>query len=171
MIFINRDDLDYYVSLHGKNLTRLCLKLCRNSHEAENLYQETWCRVVDKIHLYNKSKPFEPWLFTICVNIFKNLYKKAKNTPVTIFDGNEEMEWAINNAVETKPIFNEEHDLLRQIINELDEKHRIVIILYYFSDYSLPELASIIRIPQGTVKSRLHKAREIIKRRLEDNEK
>ena len=163
--------LDRYVTQHGNSLTRLCLKLCRNDAEAEDLFQETWCRVVEKIRFYDESKPFEPWLFTLCINSFRNSYKKAKNKPVAVFDSDEEQEFTINKAIDSKPVFNEEYDFLRQIISELDEKHRIVVVLHYFRDYSVKELASIIRIPQGTVKSRLHKAREIIKRRLEDDGK
>jgi len=164
-----RNDLVRHVAEQEKHLTRLCLKLCRNRSDAEDLYQETWCRVAAKIHLYDESKPFQPWLFTICVNTFRNAYKKAKSKPDALFDNNEEVERAINETAASATVFNEEHDLLRQIINELDEKHRIVIVLHYFSDYSMEELASIIGIPQGTVKSRLHKARKIIKGRLEDS--
>jgi len=80
------------------------------------------------------------------------------------------MGWAINNTADNKPMFNEEYDSIKQIIDDLDEKHRIVIVLHYFSDYSVEQLASIIGIPQGTVKSRLHKARRIIRGRLEENE-
>lgn len=168
---MNRDKIDQHISLHGKNLTRLSLKLCRNQNEAEDLYQETWCKVVEKLYSYDETKPFEPWLFTICINIYRNLYKRAKNRPIAVFHTDEEKEWAIDRTADTTPIFNEEHDLIRQIINEMEEKFRIVIILHYFGDYSIAELSSIIRIPQGTVKSRLYKAREIIRGRLEDNEK
>lgn len=167
---MERNELIRHVTEQEKHLTRLCLKLCRYRNDAEDLYQETWCRVVAKIHLYNESKPFQPWLFAICVNTFRNAYKKAKSKPVALFSINEETEWAINNTADSTPEFNEEHDLLRHLINELDEKYKIVIVLHYFGDYSVEELASIIGIPQGTVKSRLHKARELIRERLEDNE-
>lgn len=147
------------------------MKLCRNYNEAEDLYQETWCKVVEKFYLYDESKPFEPWLFAICINAYKNAYKRAKNKPVAVFSSDEEKEWAINSTPNSIPTFNEEHDFIKQIINEMDEKFRIVIILHYFRNYSVAELSSIIRIPQGTVKSRLHKARELIRRRFEEIEK
>ena len=167
---MDRDGLIRYVAEHEKTLTRLCVKLCRNLSDAEDLYQETWCRVVDKIHLYDESLPFLPWLFSICVNTYRNAHKKAKSRPVEQFGSIEEMEWAIDRTVDPKPVFNEEHDLIRQIIDELDERFRVVVVLHYLSDISVQELASIIGIPQGTVKSRLHKARKIIRRRLEDYE-
>ena len=167
---MDRDGLIRYVAEHEKALTRLCLKLCQNLVDAEDLYQETWCRVVSKIHLYDESLPFLPWLFAICVNTYRNAHKKAKRRPVAQFDNIEEMEWAIDRAVSSEPVFNVEHDLIRQIVHGLDEKFRIVIVLHYFSDFSVQELASIIGIPQGTVKSRLHKARKTIKGRLEEHE-
>ena len=167
---MERSDIISCIEEHEKNLTRLCMKLCRNRSDAEDLYQETWCRVVEKIHQYDETKPFQPWLFAICVNSYRNAYKRAKRMPVAVFDSSEEMGWAINNTADNKPMFNEEYDLIKQIIDDLDEKHRIVIVLHYFSDYSVEQLASIIGIPQGTVKSRLHKARRIIRGRLEENE-
>ena len=168
---MERNDLNRYIAEHEKNLTRLCLKLCRNRSDAEDLYQETWCRVMTKLHLYDESKPFQPWLFAVCVNTFRNAYKKAKSNPDALFNTNEEMECAIDSAIDPATVFNEEYDLIRQAVDELDEKHRIVIVLHYFSDYAVEELASIIGIPQGTVKSRLHKARKIIRRRLGNNGK
>ena len=166
---MQHDDMINLVEVHGTALTRFCLKLCRSNDEAEELYQDTWCRAIEKIHLYDSTRPFQTWLFTICVNIYRSAYRKSKKSLIAEFDNDEDKEWAMDNAAISKPIFNEEHDLIRQAINELNQKHRIVVVLHYFSDYSLEEIASIIGIPKGTVKSRLHKAREIIRGRLEDN--
>ena len=168
---MKRDELIRLIEDHGKTLTRFCLKLCRSRSNAEDLYQETWCRVISKFQQYDASKPFQPWLFSICINIFRNIYKKEKRTLAAEFDSSEEQEWTISTTTGSNPVFNEDHDQIRQIVNELNEKHRIVIVLHYFSDYSVKEIASIIGIPQGTVKSRLDKARKIIKGRLEDNER
>jgi RNA polymerase sigma-70 factor (ECF subfamily) len=167
---MDRNDFNRYITENEKNLTRLCIKLCRNHSDAEDLYQETWCKVVDKIHQYDKSKPFQPWLFTVCINTYRNAYKKARKMPIAQFNSNEEMEYAINNAVNPKSAFDEEHDLIKQVIDSLDEKHRTAVILHYFGDYSIEQLASIIGVPQGTVKSRLHKARKIIRGRLAEND-
>lgn len=168
---MDRDRVLYYVSVHGKSLSHLCLKLCRNRTDADDLYQETWCKVCDKLHQYNQTQPFEPWLFTICVNTYKNQEKRNKRHPVVEFSTNEEKDWVLDHTPDTSPGVYEEHEVIRQIISELEEKYRVVIVLYYFREFSIAELASIIRIPQGTVKSRLFKAREMIRRRLEDNEK
>ena len=165
---MRHDDLANLVAEHGTALSRFCSKLCRGQYEAEELYQETWCRAVEKIHLYNNEKPFQTWLFTICVNIFRSAYRKSKKTKITEFNSDEEKERAINNAAISKPVFNEENDMIRQAVNELDAKHRIVVVLHYFGGYSMEEIASIAGIPRGTVKSRLHKARETIRGRLED---
>lgn len=155
------DGLTRYIAEHGQSLTRLCLKLCHNAHEAEDLYQETWCRVLAKLPLYDRAKPFEPWLYTVCVNTYRNIRKKADGRQTVPLE---------TDVAGTAPLFDEEHDWTRQIVNELEEKYRLVIILHYFKDYSVSELASILRIPQGTVKSRLYKARKILKGRFEDEE-
>lgn len=167
---MDRDSVERYVAEYGKSLTRLCLKLCRNRAEAEDLYQETWCRVLAKLKLYHESQPFEPWLFTLCLNLYRNRYTSKKRQPLAEFGTQEEQDRAMDSASVDAPVFNAEHDHIRQIIDRMDDKHRMVIVLYYFREYSVAEMAAMLRVPQGTVKSRLSKARGIIKRRLEEDE-
>lgn len=74
--------IDQYIRDYGKRLFGLCTFLCANSYEAEDLYQETWLKVVKNIEKYDSSKEFEPWLTTICVNTYRNtregkLFNKA----------------------------------------------------------------------------------------------
>jgi RNA polymerase sigma-70 factor (ECF subfamily) len=158
--------LENIIAQHSKPLTRFCLKLCRNHHDAEDLFQETWCKAVGKIRLYDEAKPFLQWLFAICINEYRDAYSKAKRNHVATFSEVSGDDDAVFEVADTTPVFDEEHDAVRQAVNGLDDKLRLVVILHYFSDYGLKEVSSILGLPQGTVKSRLHKARELLRVQL-----
>lgn len=70
-------------------------------------------------------------------------------------------------SLEEQILSNEEKNIVEQEVKKLKDKYRIPIYLYYMENLSLEEIAQILKIPKGTVKSRLHKARNILKNKLE----
>ena len=159
-------DFDRYVSLYSQDLTRLCLKLCADPHDAEDLFQDTWTRAFDKIDRYSSDYSFKTWLFTICVNIFKNSAKSKYNTAKLNFADSDEKERFLDSIPdETEDI--DSYIALRSALSALPKKHRAVIILYYYREFSQREIAQMLDIPEGTVKSRLNTAKKLLKRRLE----
>ena len=70
---------DRYIALYGKRLYGLCVNLCGGAFDPDDLYQETWLKALGKIHRYDESKPFEPWITAICVNIYRDMLRKHKN--------------------------------------------------------------------------------------------
>ena len=70
-------------------------------------------------------------------------------------------------SLEESVLEKEKQQMVREAINCLDERYRIPVYLYYLEELSLQEIAEILKIPKGTVKSRLHKARGLLKERLE----
>ena len=74
--------IDQYIHDYGKRLYGLCTVLCANSYEADDLYQETWLKVVKNISKYDTCQAFEPWLTTICVNTYRNLLRRIARSPV-----------------------------------------------------------------------------------------
>lgn len=163
-------DFDEYIRRYSRDLTRLCISLCRNTAEAEDLFQETWCKAIKNQEKYNSSMPFEKWLYAICVNTFKNTHKLFYNKFKINFR-NEEEKTAFFNSIPDFSIENsDEYFELHKIISSLPKKQKAVIILYYFKDYTAKEIAQMLDISEGTVKSRLHYAKDYIRRRLK-NEK
>jgi RNA polymerase sigma-70 factor (ECF subfamily) len=68
--------INQYIRDYGKRLYGLCTFLCANSCEADDLYQETWLKVVKNIDKYDTTKEFEPWLTAICVNTYRNTLRR-----------------------------------------------------------------------------------------------
>ena len=79
-----------------------------------------------------------------------------------------EQEGGATPDVSEKAVANEERGMLWKAIDALDDRYRIPLLLYYMEEQSIAELAELLSIPQGTVKSRLHKARQLLEKELED---
>ena len=163
-------DIDRLIEQYSTDLTRLCLSLCSNCVEAEDLFQETWLKALRHGKRYKTDKPFDKWLFAICINTYKNSLKSAYNRMRLRFSSEEEEE-AFWSAIPDRNEGNsEDYSELHAAIGKLPKKQRVVLALYYFKDYSVREIAEIVNVPEGTVKSRLSAARDSIKRRLESYE-
>lgn len=157
--------LDEYIRSHGKRLYGLCLTLCADVHDAEDLYQDTWLKVLDNFQRYDDSQEFEPWLTQICVNTYRNRLRRLSRSPFVRFTSNEAKDAAF--AAIAAPERTDYMDLYHAI-DRLPEKLRITIILFYFRDMDIASTARMLRIPEGTVKSRLNKARKRLKEVLTD---
>jgi len=158
--------IDQYIRDYGKRLYGLCTFLCANSYEAEDLYQETWLKVVKNISKYDSGKDFEPWLTTICVNTYRNTLRRITKSPLfNTFTTTDEKEELLNSipAPEGK-----DYSSLHEAIDHLPEKLRLAVILFYFRDMDINTTAKVLGIPPGTVKSRLNKAKKLLKEVLAD---
>lgn len=156
--------MDEYISVYGKRIFGLCMALCASRYDADDLYQETWLRALKKINSYDKSKPFEPWVSRICVNAYRDFLRRKKISPVAdpFGDTNEKDEMFLHIA-EKEP---EDRSDVREAVERLPEKLKITVILFYFSDLGEKRTAEILKVPEGTVKSRLNKAKKLLKEEL-----
>ena len=155
--------IDHKNHKYGKRLYGLCLTLCANTIEADDLYQDTWLQVVKNISRYDTSRDFEPWLTKICVNLYRNALRRLSKSPILHFRTNEEKDFLLCSIPAPEKV---DYRLLYEAIDHLPEKYRLAVILYYFDDMDIAATAQILGIPNGTVKSRLGKARKLLKEAL-----
>lgn len=154
------------IKVYGPRLFGLCMTLCKNTHDAWDLYQETWLRAYERQHQYEPSRPYEGWLTTICVNRYRDYVRRMKIAPFfDFFSSSEEKDMVLGQIpMDTKEDFSE----VREAVNALPEKFREAVILFYFEDKDIKRTAEIMRIPEGTAKTRLRKARSMLKEVLQD---
>ncbi|KPU42979.1 ECF RNA polymerase sigma factor SigW [Oxobacter pfennigii] len=158
--------IDKYINQHGKRLYGLCLTLCANSADADDLYQDTWLKVVKNFSQYDTTREFEPWLTKICINIYRNILRRIGKSPIlSRFSSNEEKRAVMEGVLSVLP---EDYSSLHEAIDQLPEKLRMTIILFYFRDMDLKSTALVLNIPVGTVKSRLSKSRKLLKEALKN---
>ncbi len=138
-------------------------RLLGNREEAEDILQETFLRVYKQRESYDFAYSFSTWIYTIALNLCKNLYKRKKKVRFLGLD-----------SVANQPDPNSENlgnknrlsSILEGAIGSLPFKYRTVLLLRDVDQLSYEEVASALNLPLGTVKSRVNRARRILKKRL-----
>ncbi|HEV2351112.1 MAG TPA: RNA polymerase sigma factor [Terriglobia bacterium] len=167
------DLLDQLIEQYHYRLFRYLLSLTGNREAAEDLFQETWIRVLERGHQYNQKWKFGTWLFTIARNLFVDAMRR-KN-PVA-GSNVEDLEGASGFA-DTVPSDlpspfelqsqREESDRVARALECLSASYREVLVLRFQEDLSLEEIATVVAAPIPTVKSRLYRGMEALKDQLE----
>lgn len=159
--------IDQYILQYGKRLYGLCLVLCTSTFDADDLYQETWLKVVKNISSYNTEKEFEPWLTKICVNTYRNSLRRIARSPIfNHFSSNEEKDAVFDSVAIKQMEEGVDYTPLYKAIDKLPDKLRMTVILFYFREMDIASTAQVLGIPAGTVKSRLNKSRRLLKEAL-----
>jgi RNA polymerase sigma factor (sigma-70 family) len=143
---------------------RTASAITRNREMAKDAVQETFIRVYRQIGSYNPELPFEPWFYRILTNECMRLLKK--DSSYSKFE-HPDLENEPSLAVESFDTLSDLYD----VIQSLDDAHRIPLILKYVKGFSEKEIADILGLNQNTVKSRLFKGRKRLKDQLVPSEK
>lgn len=150
-----------WVDAYGTRLFGLCMHLCRQRDAAEELYQETWVRVLMKRDSFRDGEPFEPWLTRICVNLYRDSLRRQRLRRFLPLSG-----------LETTAVFSQissdERLSLLDAVGRLPDKLRIAVILVYMQGYTESQAAGILGLSVNGVKSRLLRARKLLKEALVD---
>ena len=155
--------MEALVEAHYEALYRYAFRLSGASQMAEDLTQETFCQAQRMLHQLREESKAKSWLFTILRNDFLHRLRSSKQEKEISLDGIAEL---ADRAVEpTLPIDSAE---LQLALNELPEAFRTPIILYYFEDFSYKDIAEQMKVPLGTVMSRLARAKTFLRQRLTD---
>lgn len=171
----NRDAIEILMDRYKEPLYRFCYHLTSNKNEAEDLFQDTWLKVINKIVFFDVDRKFSTWLYSITLNLYRDKYRKAKRWlnrirfMFTYEDGNDEVESlkSSDKSMEERLVAEEEKQTIRCAINSLKDVYRIPLILFYYKDMSYEDISNILEIPIGTVKSRLNYGKKLMKETLE----
>ncbi len=120
---------------------------------AEDLVQETFLRVLRAIAGYRHPHPFKPWLYAIAVNLVRDHFKQAEMRRVRAWP--EDFEATSLESTEDPLLATEDARRVAAAVRSLPLRQRETLILRYYQGLSLAEIAGALRIPEGTVKSRL----------------
>lgn len=155
--------IDQYIQQYGRRVYGLCRSLCSNPFDADDLYQETWLKVVKHISQYDPNREFEPWITRICVNTYRSALRRLAKSPLLDFSNGEEKDRLLASVPGPEKA---DYAPLYEAVDKLPEKLRLMVILFYFRGKDLTSAAQILNIPVGTAKSRLNKARKLLKEAL-----
>lgn len=150
------------VRRHQEPVRGLLLRLCRNASEADDLAQETFIRAYRGLAAFQGRSRFGTWLHRIAYNLYLNHRTRTRRHEALPEDFDRgvspEQELGIDQA--------ERAERVTAAVQGLPDRYRSVVALYYLQGVSYPEIASMLKMPLGTVKTQLHRAKAILRRRL-----
>lgn len=146
--------------LFASKLFTVCLKYSRNHAEAQDNLQDGFILIFKKIEQYNFKGSFDGWAKRIMVNQSLQQYRGISYLGITTDIVAEETEVEIEEDQVSI-------DYLMKIIQELPDRYRLVFSLYVLDGYSHKEIAELLEITEGTSKSNLSRARQILKEKIE----
>lgn len=163
---ISRETAENIFNQHSAYVYKVALFLTKSKTLADDITQETFLQIFKKYHTYKTDRPIEPWIYKITLNITRNQLRKQK---WLIFTDTVPESFELNN-IEGQLIKSEEELELWGLINGLSQKCKEIIILHYYADMKLGDIAYTLDIPLGTCKSRLNSALTSLKKQLEHKE-
>ena len=146
--------------LFSRKLFALCLKYSRNRAEAEDILQDSFLTIFEKIGQYEHKGSFEGWMKRIAINTALQRYREQRVLNIVDEENIEDVE--VNVEADDVNI-----DFLLSCIQELPDRYRLVFNLYVLDGYSHKEIAEMLDITTGTTKSNLARARLILKEKIE----
>lgn len=164
--------LDRLIELYQHRLLRYLLFLTGRRDVAEDLFQETWMRVLLRGSQYNGKARFDTWLFTIARNLVIDLSRKRTMSSLDEMseggDDDRPFEIAISGPSPLEQFQSRENCAeVGEVLLKLDSTYREVLVLRFYEELSLEEIASVTRAPLSTVKSRLYRGLAALKPEVE----
>lgn len=140
---------------HVDTVFRVCYSFMKNKPEAEDMVQETFLRLITSGKAFDNERHEKAWLIVTASNLCKDSLKKA---------------WRNNESIEDNPnlsqaVSAQDSDVLEAIL-QLPRDYKVVVYMYYYEGYSTAEIASYLKTPHATVRSRLARARKCLKTML-----
>jgi RNA polymerase sigma-70 factor (ECF subfamily) len=162
------------IERYERQVYSVALRMARVAEDAEDLTQETFVRMFKALDRYDPTRPFPAWLLTIAARLSIDQLRRRRVKTVSLFrsePGSEEehvVEFADPQpGPEELTERREEQVRADRLIASLPEHYRIVVVLRHEQGLSYEEISEALRLPLGTVKARIHRARALLKERLE----
>lgn len=161
------------VVLFQSKIYQHCYRMLGNAHEAEDVAQEAFIRAYVNIHSYDDNRKFSTWLYRIATNLSIDRLRKRKpdyflDAEIKGTDGLDMYSQLATDArlPEEEVQGMELEKMIYQEIANLPPIYRSIITLRYLEEFSLKEISEILDLPLGTVKTRIHRGREALRKKL-----
>ena len=146
------------VTLYLDCIYRIALNGCKNDMDAEDVVQNTFMKLLEKEECFADDEQAKFWLIRVAMNECKSLWRTSWKRKVT----------SMEDLSEEPAFVMPERSELYYAVRELPVKYRQVVHLYYFEDYSVREIAGIMKLSETAVQNRLLRARQKLKEKLKE---
>lgn len=152
-------DLERIIDTYGNAVLRMCFLYLKDVHLAEDATQETFLKVYRNYAQFDGAAGEKTWVMRIAINVCKDMLRSAWNRRVNVVE-----------TLSDVPVTQEyphADDTVLQAVMELKPRYREVILLFYYQDMKISDIARVLHAPESTISVRLKRAREQLKKRLE----
>jgi RNA polymerase sigma-70 factor (ECF subfamily) len=151
-----------------ERLVTLAWRFCRDRAMAEDMAQDAFVRAYKSLRTYRGDAAFSTWLTAVALNSYRSA---LRDRPPVSFDFDPARMHDRHRHGDRQNAFArmlrlEHADIVRRLVLTLPSRYREPIVLYYFEEMNLAETARVLALPEGTLKARLHRGRELLRRRL-----
>lgn len=146
-------------------LVNLAFRFCRDREWAEDLAQEAFLRAYRGLGRWRREAAFSTWLFAVATNVYRSELRRLP-PPSVSFDPVAEPSTAAGEAANVRLEAADRDRAVRRAVDTLPAKYREALILFYFRDMNVEAAAESLGVPAGTVKARLSRARDLLRRKL-----
>ena len=161
---------------HMEALYRTALRMTKNENDAEDLVQEAYVKAYRFWDSFEPGSNCRAWLFKIMTNIFINEYRSKARSPMSVNVDDLDDNFLFGQLAVDQTTRNPEQELFSRIfdddikkaIESLPDDFRMVVVLAFLEGFSYQEIADIMDLQLGTVKSRLHRGRKLLQKALWD---
>ncbi len=147
-------DIDEIVEKYSDMVYRIALTRCQSIENAEDIFQEVFMKYSERAPVFENCEHEKAWFIRVTINLSKNIRKSVWNKRVTNLEDNIILE---NNN--EKEIF--------EIVSKLPKNYKTVIYLFYYEGYKVKEISKLMKTSEGTIKTWLFRAREMLKDKIE----
>ncbi|MBA1333960.1 MAG: hypothetical protein HPY66_0353 [Firmicutes bacterium] len=156
------------------HLYRTVLYILKDRHLAYDIVQETFIRGCKKIDTLNNPDSFKPWINRIAINITYDYLRRTKETSIEDINKVIQLESISSgipdSSVENKILNHELSSKIKDAICSLDESHSLILVLRFYCELSYNEIASELGIDLNAVRSRLYRAKNLLRRELANSD-
>jgi RNA polymerase sigma-70 factor (ECF subfamily) len=143
-------------------LVNLAYRFCRDRGHAEDMAQEAFLKAYRSLASWRGESLFSTWLFALALNLYRSRVRRVELPPVPLEEAGLADERRPEDALEDR----ERDETVRRAVLTLPAKYREALILFYFHDMEVAQAAASLRVPSGTLKARLSRGRELLRKTL-----
>lgn len=172
---MTKQEFDRFVSENGKEILRFCRMNAGGCAEGDDLYQDTMLTLWEQVDKLNKRDSLKSYALSVSILIWRNKRRKfAWRHRIAAFESYEKhlesggfrMPGKKSEEPEQRLLQKEMTEIVQRQVQALPQKYRTVVYLYYSAGLKYKEIAECLHIPESTVKSRMRKAKSILKKKL-----
>ncbi|HDX9580711.1 TPA: sigma-70 family RNA polymerase sigma factor [Bacillus pseudomycoides] len=160
--------IDEIMNKYGQEILQLVYSYVNNKEVAEDLTQDIFVKCYKSLHTYKGKSKLRTWLWRIAINHCKDYIKSWYNKKVIVTESEFTYTGVQKESVEQTVIQNDEDHRLASAVMNLPIKYREVIYLFYFEELPIKDIAMVIEVKENTIKTRLKRAKELLKKGLEE---